>query len=445
MSVKINDVEMYEVCRSINAFCNGAIAVLDDIEAKINTLVQNTTISGTTADNIKTYLGETHTMLIMSLKTYLLELSTKQTLYIDYVTGLDSHSNAVLDTEILDQCVEDFSELKSSFDTNLAAMKAVFGEVMDILDVYSEYASLNGYAGETEMNDKFTYASMNVDFLSVVLEDHNRREYDTFVEPLQSNGDTIDSLITEMRGKSMKDISEYKPGDIADYEYYDDVIKEMESSAKYLVNNYDEDLASDVYEDQFEFQFRKGKLFVDMLHSGYKTVKDISSAIGNYAKGATLLYYIQPSGVVFIGKGVQDTTSALDNAWGTLCYFKAIITNDVHYEHVSGEDYAGEMLTDLVFDGDEETYESAKSITDTTISTTLDAGEVYYKTESVSATVGYVIYKVGVEEVIVPTVVSDELNDQISETTYIDLQEVLGEHYMEDMEKYIDVITVNKD
>lgn len=445
MSVKINDVEMYEVCRSINAFCNGSIAVLDDIEAKINTLVQNTTLTGTTADNIKTYLGETHATVIAALKAYLLELSTKQTLYIDYVTELDSHTNAVLDTEILDQCVEDFSDLKTSFENNLADMKAVFGEVMGILDIYTEYANLSGYVYETSMNDKFTYASTNVDFLSVVLEDHNRREYDTFVEPLQANGDTIDTLITEMRGKSMKDIYEYKPGDIADYESYDDVIKEFESSVTYLVNNYDDDLASDVYEDQFDFQFRKGKMLINMLYSGYKTVKDGASAVGNYAKGATLLYYIQPSGVVFIGKGVQDTTSALDNGWGTICYFKAFITDDVYYEHVSGEDFAGELLTDLVFDGDSGTYEDAKTVVDTTISTTLDAGEIYYKTEDAGATVAYMVYKIGVEEIIVPTMVPDELNDQISEATYVDLQEILGDEYMEDMDKIIDDISVNKD
>lgn len=332
MGVRLSFPKLYEFHTRTEMFIMHYKQKLEEIRTSITTFSGATSYSGTVADNVRTYLNETHLTIIDLMLTYLETYKTKQASYIAYVIGLDKFREADLESFTLDQCVQDLGEFGEDFATYVAELKSVFSNLSEICDLEEEYSNYNGNVLYKKIADRTSEYPGQVDFLRTVIEDHETREYAGIVAPLQQYSDSILTLIASVSGKPVATLGNYAPGDIKNCDGYYDA-KEAQSDSKKYMNNLPEGDPSKEVDDAFgDYVNEHDDTALEDLYNGAKAAKEVADGAAGAAAGAAETTVNPVTGAKSIIDGIKGVISGAKGLLDAADDASAYHDGDCHYD-----------------------------------------------------------------------------------------------------------------
>ncbi|MBE5953219.1 MAG: hypothetical protein E7257_03545 [Lachnospiraceae bacterium] len=432
MAVRFSEKEIYKLETDIEYECKLYLQNLDYITEDINSFVSSTSMTGATAESIKSYFGETHTALINMIKSYIEEYRAKKTTYLENLSQVDPKVNAVIDTDVLSQCVTDFASLKTGFDSLIATFGEIHRQICHIVPVYTDYTSSGGWSANDLLKSRFDFAANTISLVQQDIEAYDTEEVTVKIGPLQAYRDSIETLIAELKDKDDSYVTSYQSGDLANVESFYDAAMGYGVSQAYLDNV--EDTVGDKLEgDRIAFKEGKIDLVMNALHNTYKAVSSAFSAVGNISVGVATFVFDPVGGSIKVVNGINDAFDSLDGFYQSGSYWVAYAKDDIYHVPISIKGELGDHLTDCFFGEYAENFENSGTV----LSTTLSIIDTYNSTGSGKWTFIYVLSDLTGEYVIVPAATEMTVNgieyvtgEDISGSVYEDIvSDLIGDAY----------------
>lgn len=352
MSVRMDDRQIYEINVSFEQWADHYLEHLETIENAISTFNGITSMEGDTATSIKNYFNESHIALISMLKSYLEQFKAKQAVYLETLTQLDTHVDAILDVDTLNQCVTDFTSIKTDFEEEVVALKTYLGSIMDLADMLTDYYYAGGEIASNGTAYSIGQVATDSDELSVQLVDLNDSEYTNEILPLHEYGVTINNLIEELKNKDTSAMYNYQLDDIKAYGSYADAMEGYELSEAY--NETVDDSVGDLIDADFQEHIHlEDELSAGAIKEVVGSGVGVASGIKTIGVGGALMLVpgTQAVGICVIVAGVAQTVTSIGDCITGICgYGKAAIEGDLYYEH---ESFTDKVIVDQLLGGNE--------------------------------------------------------------------------------------------
>ena len=432
MAVRFSEEAIYDLETDIEYVCQLFLQDLDDIIEDINTFVGSTSMTGATAESIKTYFSETHTALINMIKSYIEEYRAKKTTFLENLSQVDPKVNAVIDTDVLAQCVTDFESLKTGFDSLLATFGEIHTQICHIMPVYTDYTSSGGWSANDLLKSRFDFASDTISVVQQDLEAYDSDEVTVNIATLQAYRESIMTLIAELKDKEDSSITSYQTGDVVNVESFYEAAMGYGASQTYLESV--EDTIGDKLEgDRVAFKEGKFELAMNFVYKGYNAISSAFGAVKDITIGVTTYVFDPIGGTTKVVAGIDGAFDALDSAYQSCSYLVAYANDDIYYVPISIKEELGEHLTECFFGEYAENFENSGTV----LSTSLKIVDTYNSTGSGKWTFIYMVSDLTGEYVIVPAATEMTVNgieyvtgEEISGSVYEDIvSDLIGDAY----------------
>lgn len=420
MAVRFSEEGLYNLETDIEYVCQLFLQDLDAITEDINSFVGSTSMTGVTAESIKTYFKETHIALINMIKSYIEEYRTKKTAYIETLSQIDPKTNVVIDTDVLAQCVTDFESLKTGFNSLLATFGDIHRQICHVMPVYTDYSYSGGGIANDLFRSRFDFASNTVNLVKQDIEAFDLDEMSMRIAPLQAYRDTIKTLIAELKDKNDSSITNYQTGDILNVENFYEAAMGYGVSQSYL-DNVEDTVGDKLESDRVAFKEGKFNLIMNSIYYGYKAVSSAFSAAENVAVGVSTFVFDPVGGSIKVVNGINDAFDALDSAYQSGSYLVAYGNDDIYHTPISIKGELGDHLTESFLGDYAENFENSGTV----LSTSLKIVDTYNSTGSAKWTFLYVTSDLTNEYIIVPAATEFTVNgieyvtgEEISNSVY---------------------------
>lgn len=356
--MKIHDGQLVEIGLLYQTFANYYKEGLEGVKTSIDNFCAVSTISGTTADSIKSYFLETHKPLIDMLETYIQDaLDIQQKFFKILLIDVDEDDVSAVDTEVLTKCATDFDTIKEALYSSEIKLLSTMNGIDDVVDLNSVFDDHFGSFKYTAVIDKFNEIIEDTKAVKDFMESVEEAELAGRILEVGAYRETLNTLINEMKGKEVTEPAGYWIDRLEDFEGFELADEAYGESKEYLASVEGQDygeLVEGVYtrytDLQAELQHNAAINFAVNTYNVVDGVITIGKGIGCCAVGAW------PLGVLTIAAGAEETlVSGYDLIFGTCSYYDAQKDGRVDYEYQSIED----KIIDSWFGGSEQAYGAA--------------------------------------------------------------------------------------
>lgn len=231
--MKVDFREIYESQETFETINNNQLEILESLRHGILSVITLESFRGTSANNIKAYLNETHREVLESLEVILNEMDTRfYNLVTDFVDSVDNGYTPILSTEFVEEVSSKMDTLKSGFET---VDKLLEEAILSVSDIYTPpieskaTAVRSGYDACIEKADAVKNSLINYN-----------TEHAADMENINATLDLLQAVFVSMRNSHPAGMENYVPDSTGGNN--EDFLKLAElriQSATYMANHMD--------------------------------------------------------------------------------------------------------------------------------------------------------------------------------------------------------------
>lgn len=403
--MKINDGQLYDIDGTYQEFVDFYREKLGNFRTAIDTFSGIDTMTGITADSIKSYFTNNHKTLISMLESYLSQVLFLQEKYFNYlILDIDDSDCSALGSEVLSKCANDFAIIKESLVSSTSKLHTSINSVSDIVDLNSLFSENFGSYKYGLIIDKFNGIISSAEAMKAQLELDDETEATGQILEVIAYREAINTLINEMKGKEVSEVEGYWHGRLEDCNSYELADEAFNESKEYLDSVKGEEYGKAIEDAYDEYRSKEVTLNWNAAGNVISNGFDIYDGVTTFMMGVPLLSnpITFPLGVMICGYGAGETvTSVYDLFYGTASYYQAQKAGNVDFEYQDTTD----KLIENLFGGSEFCYDAA----DTAIGVPITFCEAYSKIDApipnktkLILAGGYTVLDLAMNTVVVP-------------------------------------------
>jgi len=132
----VSRVELNDLRDQLVNCCKNQQNVLQNLATSLESVSQNGSFQGATADSIKSYYGEVYGPLVATMELAVAKATTDINSLLDEFTGsVDSEYNALIKEDFLDNLDKGFENIQSNILSKDSVVRNAINEVSDIIDL----------------------------------------------------------------------------------------------------------------------------------------------------------------------------------------------------------------------------------------------------------------------------------------------------------------------